>query len=145
MPRTLSVSPIDGEHPEFGDDLDNRVADGIESLRQRIQQRLQFRLGEWELDTTPWHPVGNRIYLHAQLGGSGYQRGDTGRRGSRSNGVAGCAGNAGRRNARLLLRCYRGYDLRRDAVDGNGGLVYTASERCCRAGCGALATRQRFP
>ena len=51
MPRTLSVSPIDGEHPEFGDDLDNRVADGIESLRQRIQQRLQFRLGEWELDT----------------------------------------------------------------------------------------------
>ena len=26
------------------------MVDGLESLRQRIQQRLQFRLGEWQLD-----------------------------------------------------------------------------------------------
>lgn len=51
MPRTLSTRPVDSTHPELGDDLDNRVADGLESLRQRIRQRLQFRVGEWTLDT----------------------------------------------------------------------------------------------
>ena len=51
MPRTLSTRPVDATRPELGSDLDNRVADGIEALRQRIEQRLSFRLGEWTLDT----------------------------------------------------------------------------------------------
>ena len=48
--RTLSASPIAPDRPALGDDLDNRVVDGIESLRQRIGQRLRFRVGEWQLD-----------------------------------------------------------------------------------------------
>ena len=46
--RTLSVSPIRTDGP---DDVDNVVVDGIEALRQRIQQRLRFPLGTWDLDT----------------------------------------------------------------------------------------------
>lgn len=46
--RTLSASPTGPQQP---DDLDNRVVDGIESLRQRIRQRLRFEIGEWALDT----------------------------------------------------------------------------------------------
>ena len=50
--RTLSASPIDAvANPDGPTDLENRVVDGIESLRQRIVQRLRFRLGEWQLDT----------------------------------------------------------------------------------------------
>ena len=50
--RTLSASPIDAvASPDGPTDLENRVVDGIESLRQRIVQRLRFRLGEWQLDT----------------------------------------------------------------------------------------------
>ena len=44
--RTLSASPIDAvANPDGPTDLENRVVDGIESLRQRIVQRLRFRLG----------------------------------------------------------------------------------------------------
>ena len=50
--RTLSASPIDATNaPDGPTDLDNKVVDGIVSLRQRIQQRLRFMLGEWTLDT----------------------------------------------------------------------------------------------
>lgn len=49
--RTLSTSPIDPLAPDNGDDLDNRIVDGVESLRQRLTQRLRFLLGEWDLDT----------------------------------------------------------------------------------------------
>ena len=41
--RTLSASPIDAvANPDGPTDLENRVVDGIESLRQRIVQRLRF-------------------------------------------------------------------------------------------------------
>ena len=43
MPRTLSVS---NDPP----DLDGRVADGLEALRQRIDQRLRFPRGTWPID-----------------------------------------------------------------------------------------------
>ena len=50
--RTLSASPIDPVNNVDGPtDLENRVVDGIDSLSQRIRQRLRFRLGEWQLDT----------------------------------------------------------------------------------------------
>ena len=49
--RTLSVSPMNANAPDGIQDLDNRVVDGIVSLGQRLQQRLRFPLGEWELDT----------------------------------------------------------------------------------------------
>ena len=48
--RTLSVSPMDATAPDGVQDLDNRVIDGLRSLQQRIEQRLRFPLGEWELD-----------------------------------------------------------------------------------------------
>ena len=51
MARTLSASPIDPNNPSMGSDVDNRVVEGLEALRQRIQQRLWFRVGEWSLDT----------------------------------------------------------------------------------------------
>ena len=45
--RTLAVTA----DPETGvADLDGGVADGIESLRQRVEQRLAFRRGTWTLD-----------------------------------------------------------------------------------------------
>ena len=34
----------------MGDDMDNTVVDNLESLRQRITQRLRFQVGTWELD-----------------------------------------------------------------------------------------------
>ena len=42
-----------------GSDIDPRLglADGLESVRQRVEQRLRFFRGEWFLDTrvgTPW-------------------------------------------------------------------------------------------
>ena len=51
MARTLSASPIDPSNPAMGDDITNFVVEGLESLRQRLKQRLAFRSGEWELDT----------------------------------------------------------------------------------------------
>ena len=44
--RTVSVSPT---APTEGapEDLDGRIVDGIESLRQRVVQAFRFRLGEW--------------------------------------------------------------------------------------------------
>ena len=52
MARTLSASPIDPNNPSMGSDVDNRDrVEGLEALRQRIQQRLWFRVGEWSLDT----------------------------------------------------------------------------------------------
>ena len=48
MPRTLSVSdPLPGQPP----DLDGRIVDGFESLRQRCIQALYFRLRQWFLAT----------------------------------------------------------------------------------------------
>ena len=47
--RTLSATPpATGEGP---DDLDLRVVDQLEALRQRVVQRLRFRAGTWALDT----------------------------------------------------------------------------------------------
>ena len=45
--RTLSATQQTEDSPT---DLDNQVVDGIESLRQRLDQRLKFMLGEWDLD-----------------------------------------------------------------------------------------------
>ena len=45
--RTLSATQQTDDSPM---DLDNQVVDGIESLRQRTDQRLKFRIGEWDLD-----------------------------------------------------------------------------------------------
>lgn len=44
--RTVSVTPTgpDGREP---DDLDGRIVDGIEALRQRIIQAFRMRVGEW--------------------------------------------------------------------------------------------------
>lgn len=49
--RTLSVKPVDPARPDGPTDLDGLVVDGLESLRQRIVQRLRFPLGTWSLDT----------------------------------------------------------------------------------------------
>ena len=43
--RTLSVSRATGTS-----DLDGRVVDGLDSLRQRVEQALQLRLGEWVIN-----------------------------------------------------------------------------------------------
>ena len=47
MPRTLGVAP-----PSRGlaDDLTGLLIDGLESLRQRVVQRIRFRRGEWFLN-----------------------------------------------------------------------------------------------
>ena len=50
--RTLSATRQTEDSPT---DLDNQVVDGIESLRQRIDQRLKFMLGEWDLDRQTRH------------------------------------------------------------------------------------------
>ena len=49
--RTLSVKPVFPDKPNGLQDLDGLVVDGIESLRQRVAQRLRFPLGTWHLDT----------------------------------------------------------------------------------------------
>ena len=51
--RTLSVKTIDAAGTQ---DLDNTVVDGIDSLAQRIEQRLRFLLGTWQLDTRKGTP-----------------------------------------------------------------------------------------
>lgn len=43
---TISVTP-EGDY----DDLDGQLVDGLESLRQRIVQRIRFPLGQWFVDT----------------------------------------------------------------------------------------------
>ena len=49
--RTLAVTPVDPNVPDGTQDLQGlRVVDGLESLAQRVQQRLRFPLGTWELD-----------------------------------------------------------------------------------------------
>lgn len=48
--RTLGTVPLDPDFPDGPHDLDDTVADGLESLRQRIDQRLRFRRGSWEFD-----------------------------------------------------------------------------------------------
>ena len=52
MPTTISVDPIDPENPAGPQDLDGFLVDGVESLRQRIEQRLRFPLGSWHLDAS---------------------------------------------------------------------------------------------
>ena len=51
MPKTLSTSPIDPTRDGSPDDLDNLIVDDLESLRQRVVQRLRFPIGTWQLDT----------------------------------------------------------------------------------------------
>ena len=46
--RTLSATPPAEGEPN---DLDNRIVDQLEALRQRISQRLRFPIGSWPLDT----------------------------------------------------------------------------------------------
>ena len=46
MARTISVEQ---QGPTLSDDLDGRVVDGIEALRQRIVQRIRFRIRTWFL------------------------------------------------------------------------------------------------
>ena len=48
--RTLSVRPVNPDDQNGPADLDNTVVDNLESLRQRITQRLRFQIGTWELD-----------------------------------------------------------------------------------------------
>ena len=48
--RTLGAAPINVDRPEGPDDLTNTIIDGLESLRQRIQQRLRFPRGTWRLN-----------------------------------------------------------------------------------------------
>ena len=53
--RTLSVSQIEGSV----DDLDGTIVTGVESVRQRVVQRIRFRLGSWFLALlrgTPYSP-----------------------------------------------------------------------------------------
>ena len=48
MARTWNTVPIDPDRPEVGYDLDTTIVDGIESLEQRIAQRLRFTRGtDW--------------------------------------------------------------------------------------------------
>ena len=48
--RTLSTSPIStDENAPY--DLDGTVIDRLQSLEQRIRQRLRFPIGTWPLDT----------------------------------------------------------------------------------------------
>ena len=50
MARSVSLSPRDPTRPNSTtDDLDDRIVDGIESLRQRIVTAIRFRLREWFL------------------------------------------------------------------------------------------------
>ena len=45
--RTLSATQPAPNQP---DDLDFRIVDGLESLRQRVVQAIRFRFGTWFLD-----------------------------------------------------------------------------------------------
>ena len=47
--RTVSVSPT-GPTEGAPEDLDGKIVDGVESLRQRVVQAFKFRLGEWFID-----------------------------------------------------------------------------------------------
>ena len=48
--RSLSVTPTDSNDPGGPADLDGTVVDDLESLRQRVDQRLRFPLSTWALD-----------------------------------------------------------------------------------------------
>ena len=48
--RTISVSPVPGAVENDPEDLDGRIVDGIESLRQRIVQAIRFYFGTWFLN-----------------------------------------------------------------------------------------------
>ena len=48
--RTLGARPVDTNRPDGPHDIDGTVIDGIDSLRQRIAQRILFRRGTWQLD-----------------------------------------------------------------------------------------------
>ena len=45
--RTISVSEITEQRP---DDLDGRVVEGLEALRQRVVQAIRFRIKTWFLN-----------------------------------------------------------------------------------------------
>ena len=47
---SLSVTPLDSNDPGGPADIDGSVVDNLESLRQRVDQRLRFPLGTWALD-----------------------------------------------------------------------------------------------
>ena len=47
--RTISVTEASDTSPP---DIDGNVADDLDSLRQRIAQRLQFPLGSWDIDNS---------------------------------------------------------------------------------------------
>ena len=49
MARTISVEPRDPQDPFTTEDLDGRVVDGAEALRQRIVQAIRFRYRTWFL------------------------------------------------------------------------------------------------
>lgn len=61
--RTLGTKPVDPDRPDGPHDLDNTVLDGIESVRQRVHQRVRFWSGTWFLDTNAGVP-----YLRDVLG-----------------------------------------------------------------------------
>ena len=61
--RTVSVSPI---RPTEGapEDLDGRIVDGVESLRQRVVQAFRFRLRRMVHRPAPWLRLCNTIIGH---------------------------------------------------------------------------------
>lgn len=61
---TLSTYPVYPDDPDDPTaDLDGVLADGIESVRQRVRQRIQFLAGEWVFDANAGIP-----YLPQVLG-----------------------------------------------------------------------------
>ena len=67
--RTLGANPItedtDGNALTGVTDLANTLADGLESVRQRVSQRLRFRAREWLLDLTKGTPYDPQVFGHA--------------------------------------------------------------------------------
>ena len=63
MARTLSVAPVDPADPHGAHDLDDRIVDGLEALRQRIVQRLRFPRGTspFDLAAGTTNVTGHRI------------------------------------------------------------------------------------
>ena len=52
MARTLSASPIDPNKPSMGSDVDNRVVEGLEALRQPHTAAFVVQSGRM----VPWTP-----------------------------------------------------------------------------------------
>ena len=61
---TLSLRMSSGNALSGVDDLSNALADGLESVRQRVVQRLRFRAREWLLNLNAGVPYDPNIFGH---------------------------------------------------------------------------------